>query len=58
MIDRTDTINEEVPRDVKNTLIYNYVSSNYQPCSWNQLGEKFFKKEKNISSPNFVINNN
>lgn len=49
-----DVVNEEVPRDVVNTLIYNYGSSNYKPCSWNQLGEKFFKNEKNILSSNFV----
>jgi len=55
MIDRTDVVNEEVPKDAENTLIYNYASSNYKPCSWNQLGEKFFKNEKNVSSSNFVI---
>lgn len=57
MVDRTDDINEEVPRDVVNTLIYNYASSNYKPCSWNQLGEKFFKNEKRVSSTNVVIIN-
>jgi len=31
MIDRTDAVNEEVPKDVVNTLIYNYASSNYKP---------------------------
>ncbi|CAI6346012.1 unnamed protein product [Macrosiphum euphorbiae] len=50
---RTDVVNEEVPKDAENALIYNYASSNYKPCSWNQLGEKFFKNEKNVSSPNF-----
>jgi len=55
MVDRTEVVNEEVPKDAVNTLIYNYASSNYKPCSWNQLGEKFFKNEKNVSSPNFVI---
>ena len=55
MVDRTDIVNEEVPKDTVNTLIYNYASSNFKPCSWNQLGEKFFKNEKNVSSPNFVI---
>jgi len=55
MINRTDVVNEEVPKDAENALIYNYASSNYKPCSWNQLGEKFFKNEKNVSSPNFVI---
>lgn len=57
MIYRTDVVNEEVPRDVVNTLVYNYASSNYKPCSWNKLGEKFFKNEKQVSSPNSVINN-
>lgn len=55
MIDRSEVVNEEVPKDALNTLIYNYASSNYKPCSWNQLGEMFFKNEKNVSSPNFVI---
>jgi len=55
MIDRSEVVNEEVPKDAVNTLIYNYASSNYKPCSWNQLGEKFFKNEKNVTSPNFVI---
>ncbi|XP_025194174.1 fatty acyl-CoA reductase wat-like [Melanaphis sacchari] len=50
---RTDVVNEEVPKDAVNTLIYNYASSNYKPCTWNQLGEKFFKNEKNVSSSNF-----
>lgn len=40
-----------------NTYIYNYASSNYKPCSWNQLGEKFFKNEKAVSSPDSVTNN-
>lgn len=53
---RTDVVNEEVPKDMVNTPIYNYASSNYKPCSWSQLGEKFFRNEKNISSPNFVMN--
>lgn len=57
MIHRTDVVNEEVPRNVVNTLIYNYASSNYKPCSWNELGEKFFKNEKQVSSANFVIHN-
>jgi len=56
MIYRMEVVNEEVPKDVVNTLIYNYASSNYKPCSWNELGEKFFKNEKNVSSPNYVIN--
>ncbi|CAH1721756.1 unnamed protein product [Aphis gossypii] len=51
---RTEFVNEEVPKDTVNTLIYNYASSNYKPCSWNQLGEKFFKNEKNVSSSNFL----
>lgn len=55
MIDRMDVVNEEVPKDTENILIYNYASSNYKPCSWNQLGKKFFKNEKNVSSQNFVI---
>jgi len=55
-IDRSDVVNEEVPRDAVTTRIYNYTSSNYKPCSWYQLGEKFFKNEKNVSSPNFVRN--
>lgn len=54
VINREHAVNEEVPRDVVNTPIYNYVSSNYKPCSWNQLGEKFFKNEKIVSSTNFV----
>jgi hypothetical protein len=55
VVHRTDVVNEEVPRDVVNTLIYNYASSNYKPCSWNQLGEKFFKNQKKVLSSNFVI---
>lgn len=55
MIDSTEIVNEEVPRDEVNTSIYNYASSNYKPCSWSQLGEKFFKNEKNVSPPSFVI---
>lgn len=54
MINRMDVINEEVPRNVVNTMIYNYASSNYKPCTWNQLGEKFFKNEKTVSSPSSV----
>lgn len=57
LIHRTDVVNEEVPRNIVNTLIYNYASSNYKPCSWNELGEKFFKNEKQVSSQNVVINN-
>ncbi|XP_025409446.1 fatty acyl-CoA reductase wat-like isoform X2 [Sipha flava] len=52
---KTDVVNEEVPRDVVNTLIYNYASSNYKPCSWNQLGEKFFKNQKKVLSSNFFF---
>lgn len=52
---RSDVVNEEVPGDEANARIYNYTSSNYKPCSWSQLGEKFFKNEKAVSSPNFVI---
>lgn len=51
---REHAVNEEVPRDAVNIPIYNYVSSNYKPCSWNQLGEKFFKNEKIVSSTNIV----
>lgn len=54
MINREHAVNEEVPSDAVNIPIYNYVSSNYKPCSWNQLGEKFFKNEKTVSSTNFV----
>lgn len=54
VINREHAVNEEVPKDAVNIPIYNYVSSNYKPCSWNQLGEKFFKNEKTVSSKNFV----
>ncbi|XP_050423207.1 uncharacterized protein LOC126834987 [Adelges cooleyi] len=48
----SDVVNQEVPRDNKEMIIYNYVSSNYKCCTWKQLGEKFFKSEKRVSSPN------
>jgi len=57
VINRVEIVNEEVPRDIVNVPIYNYVSSNYKPCSWNQLGEKFFKNEKKVSSMSLVIMN-
>ncbi|XP_050541774.1 fatty acyl-CoA reductase wat-like isoform X3 [Daktulosphaira vitifoliae] len=47
-----DFINEELPCDITETPIYNFVLSNHKCCSWKQLGEYFFMSEKRVSSFN------